>query len=1557
MTDQIPFEQALQPLDELARLVAGNGYDAQLTKLIDQTRQRFTSSLSNQATTIAKLQRQLDEATRGQEFLATLSDTAAGLIEQKDLNALLHDILSRAAQILDTEDGVVYLYNAELDVMEVKVASGAGKPWLGLQIARGSEGIVNQVWQTGEPVTVDNYSTWERRLAGIDAQGVPALLAIPLKAGGVVIGVLGLHRPDGRRFVPAAVEMARHFGQLAAVAIHNARLYTALEHESDRKEVEQALRKSEEKYRALIETTGTGYAITDESGLILEANAEYLRLSGRESAAEVEGHWSWEWTASHDLTRNQAAFATLLEVGALRNFEVDYVTPDGTSMPVEINATLLQTDEGGRVLAMVRDIRTRKNAAATLAESELRFRQLAEHVEGVFWLTDANPERLLYVSPAYERFWGRPPSTLFEDPWDWLRSIHPEDRQRVYDAISTKQMSGEYDEEYRLVQPDGAIRWVRDRSFPVTDPEGRVYRVAGLTEDITGRKAAAEALRTSEERFRQLAENIDQAFWLVDGSGVLYVSPAYERIWGRSADTFYAEPWGWIESVHPDDSERIKHAVLHHQATGAYHEEYRILRPDGTLRWIRDRAFPIFDEQGAVVRVAGLAEDITEKILQEKALQLLLDCSRVTGQAFFATLVETLATVLDVRHVLLWELSDDREGTVRQVAAWHEGKVAEEIGWKVAQIPSARAALEQLTLIRAGAQQHFPADPLVGRYRAESVLAAPLRSATGATLGLLIALDDRPLTEAGNHIALLEIFAGQTATELERQQAEAEIKKLNAELEQRVLNRTAQLAAANDALRLSEGRLRQIIDLVPHRIFAKDMTGRYMLANQAEAEYQGATVEALLGKSPVEFGFPAELAAKFLQSDLDLIQSGQTRAVHLQQLPDREGNMQVVTTTIMPFTLSGADVTAIVGISIDITEQQRIETELRQSEARQRALLAAMPDMVFRISQKGYFRDFSAPEGVGTLLPREQIIGTHVRDLSLPETAIEASLAAYERAIVTGKMQTVEYAVETPEGSQHFESRVVRSGVDEIVSIVRDITERKRSDEALRLSEQRLRQIIDLVPHLIFAKDIHGRFVLANRASADLYGTTPAELVGKTDADFLISAEEMESFRAADYEVIERNTVKVIPEERITDITGRVRVMQTIKIPFTFSGTSTPAVIGVATDITELKETEMALRESEARFRQFAEHMPFIVWMIAIDGNRFVYLNSTFEEIIGHTLADRGPRLRDWLDVIYREDVSVVLDFARQLRRLEPMQVELRIVRPEGDIRWLRVHYFPVRNEAGALALHSGIAEDITQRKAAEAEIYRLNEELEERVRQRTYELEAANRELESFSYSVSHDLRAPLRAINGFSLALVEDYGDRLDRAGLDYLERVRAGSQRMASLIDDLLTLSRVTRQEMRRVPLNLSPLAAAIAAELQATQPERQVKFTIAPDLWVTGDPNLLRIVLDNLLHNAWKYSGKHAQTHIEVGRLDQPEGAVFFVRDDGAGFAMEYVDKLFGPFQRLHREGEFEGTGVGLATVQRIIHRHGGHTWAEGEVEQGATFYFTLPDGIKPYGSNE
>jgi signal transduction histidine kinase len=261
-----------------------------------------------------------------------------------------------------------------------------------------------------------------------------------------------------------------------------------------------------------------------------------------------------------------------------------------------------------------------------------------------------------------------------------------------------------------------------------------------------------------------------------------------------------------------------------------------------------------------------------------------------------------------------------------------------------------------------------------------------------------------------------------------------------------------------------------------------------------------------------------------------------------------------------------------------------------------------------------------------------------------------------------------------------------------------------------------------------------------------------------------------------------------------------------------------------------------------------------------------------------------------------------------------------------GWVLWVTLHRTAIRP----------LEEQIRQREAKERELHL-----------RTAELEAAIQEIESFSYSVSHDLRAPLRAIDGFSRILIEDHADRLDAEARAALDRVRGAVQRMGGLIDDLLELSRVGRVRMERTTVDLSHVASEVVEQLRTASPGRRVEVVIPPGLQVRGDEQLLRLIVENLLDNAWKYTGRTAAARIEFGRRAERGETAYFVRDNGAGFDMQYVGKLFQPFQRLHRTEEFEGTGVGLATVARIVHRHGGRVWAEGEIDKGASFYFTLP----------
>ena len=373
--------------------------------------------------------------------------------------------------------------------------------------------------------------------------------------------------------------------------------------------------------------------------------------------------------------------------------------------------------------------------------------------------------------------------------------------------------------------------------------------------------------------------------------------------------------------------------------------------------------------------------------------------------------------------------------------------------------------------------------------------------------------------------------------------------------------------------------------------------------------------------------------------------------------------------------------------------------------------------------------------------------------------------------------------------------------------------------------------------------------------------------------------------------------------------------------------------------ILELRVPERRqLRESEQRIREVLsiETVGVIFWN---SEGRIADANSAFLRMSGRTLDE--ARGLSWRELTPPEFLAASERAWRELNEAGEMTpYEKQYYRKDGSIWW---GLFAARKlndrEMVELVL------DVSERNEAEAEVRRLNSQLELRVRDRTAELEEVNKELEAFAYSVSHDLRAPLRGVLGFSQALVEDYRDSLEGAGERYLERIRAGAERMNKLIDEMLSFSRNARADLNRTDVNLSAIAEAVAEELRSGESVRRVGFRIEPRMTVRGDERQLRVVLDNLMGNAWKFTRGEEQAEIDVGVMDQNEQKVYFVKDNGAGFSMRYADKLFMPFQRLHGR-EFEGTGIGLATVHRIVSKHGGKVWARSEPEKGATFFFTL-----------
>lgn len=761
--------------------------------------------------------------------------------------------------------------------------------------------------------------------------------------------------------------------------------------------------------------------------------------------------------------------------------------------------------------------------------------------------------------------------------------------------------------------------------------------------------------------------------------------------------------------------------------------------------------------------------------------------------------------------------------------------------------------------------------------------------------------------------------------------------------------REAERKLAERALRDSEARYRQLIELSPDAVFLQS-EGNFVFLNVVALRLFGAEQqEQLLGRPVVEYIHPKDRAAVLDRIRIlrDRMEAVPLREMRVLRLDGKEVDVEVAAA---PFRFDGR--TAAQVVARDVTERKRAQAELRESEERFRALVETSPDAI-SIQAEG--RIEFANNALVKLLgaeSRADLAGRPVHDFFHPDSRdliLQRSREVYQnsKAVPPAVLKLLRFDRTSVE-VEAIATPITIGGRTALMSVMRDITERLTAERAVQESQAQLRGIIDSAMDAIITIDEDQCVVLFNPAAEVMFQCPADDAVGTLIERFIPAR-----LRGGHSEHVRKFGEALVTNRRMGAL-GRVYGLRADGSEFPVEASiSRVSVLGhhyytvIMRDITERELAEAELRRSEASLANAQKLAKLGNWELDLRTNKLYWSKQIFE-IFG--IEDRAfdSSYEAFLELVHPDDRPGFEQAQRAALAGEArLDLEHRIVLPDGTIKAVHELGNLVRDTEGSPVQLAGTVLDVTERKAAQDRISQLNASLEQRVMERTAQLEAANQELQAFSYSVSHDLRAPLRGIDGWSQALLEDYAARIDQRGREYLDRVRSETQRMGRLIDDLLGLSRVTQSEMHLANVDLSAMALALFTEMREHEPGRQVECMIEPGIVVRGDPGLLRAALANLLENAWKFTGRREQARIEFGRTMLNEGGVLFMRDNGVGFDPAYAKKLFAPFQRMHKASEYPGTGIGLATVARIVTRHGGRIWAEAAPDRGATFFFIIP----------
>lgn len=1142
------------------------------------------------------------------------------------------------------------------------------------------------------------------------------------------------------------------------------------------------------------------------------------------------------------------------------------------------------------------------------------------------WSLNLQTNGIFFLN-RWEGMLGLAPDKLADQPHTPKSPIYPEDLSAdllAATAALEKALAGtppsytpeHCTPEHRMRCKNGTHKWILTRGLALRSEAGQVIRIANSSTDISNSQQAQVALQTSENRLKLALETAKAGLWDWQvGNEFVYLSDRYQEMLGYAPGELPPTVDMWREMIHPEDYPWVIERLQNHlrDRSVSYNFEYRLRCKSGEWKWIANYGGVVaYDAQGNPLRMIGIHQDITERKAAEAALN--------ESRQQLHNLIESLPDIIVRLDPALCHLyvSPSLTRITGLSSEAFLGKSHRELGMDETAVNTWEAAANRL--LATGEKQviEFSSPTLEGIRTFEAVLSPEWTKPQAGT----------SKTEVASILCISRDIT-------ERKQTE-----------QQLHNLSKRLSLALQAAKLG--------------VWEGDLDSNQVVWDDRICEIYGIPAS----NHPRPF---SEWDALVHPEDLPRCQVESQRILQDPNTNNGRGEFRVVRPDgsirhVESYFLIQRDEARrpkqVIGINLDITERKQAEAAQLQAERLQQEL--QLLEIVLDSVLAGYW-DCNLREGKNYWSPGLK------RMLGYADDEIPNTLDNWTQFILPEDLPKTKACLE-----RHVQSRGAEPYYNEVryrhkdgsivwvictgqaiewgesgellrmVGCHVDITPLKTIEAQLKTSKAHLKEAQRIGNIGSWEFDIQTERITWSDQVFRIFHRDPALGAPKNFAELqqLIHPDDRALHAQAVYTLVDTHQSYDV-EFRICRDDGSIGHLQAKGEAVLDETGRLIKLTGIVLDITERKQAEEQRRLLTDRLTLALKAGEIGTW--DWDTVHEAFWDDRMYEIYGlqHLPAlGQSATYQDWCDCVYPEDLAPT-EAALQaaIRGEQEYDVEFRIWRTDGELRWIKANALLQRDAQGNPLRMTGINYNITERKRVEAKLL-----------QKSAQLEASNRELEAFAYSVSHDLRSPLRAIDGFSRALLEDYGHQFDDEGRDYFNRIRHNVQRMGMLIDDLLSLSRVSRLEMRYATVDLSAIAQELLQELQNAEGDRQVECIITPNVTVWADPALMRIVLSNLLQNAWKFTSHHNTARIEFGVIqqpEQPEQPVYFVRDDGAGFDMAYASMLFGVFQRLHNMDEFPGTGIGLATVQRVIHRHGGQVWAEAAIEQGATFYFTLP----------